>query len=72
MVAWPAWKVDMYEPGDERMGFEGGTGGGPVGVVELILEFTFTAHYLRWGWSLSLIDFSLDSFTRVSLSLIRL
>lgn len=37
MVAWPAWNVDMYEPGVERMGFEGGTGGGPVGVVELIL-----------------------------------
>jgi hypothetical protein len=27
----------MYAPGDERMGFDGGTGGGPVGVVELIV-----------------------------------
>lgn len=33
----PDWKVDMYEPGVERIGFVGGTGGGPVGVVELML-----------------------------------
>jgi hypothetical protein len=31
----------MYEPGVERMGFVGGTGGGPVGVVELILSFLY-------------------------------
>lgn len=29
----------MYEPGVERIGFVGGTGGGPVGVVELIFHF---------------------------------
>lgn len=28
----------MYEPGVERIGFVGGTGGGPVGVVELIIS----------------------------------
>lgn len=37
MVAWPELYDDMYEPGVERMGFDGGTGGGPVGVVELIV-----------------------------------
>lgn len=37
----PDWNVDMYEPGVERMGFVGGTGGGPVGVVELIANFSF-------------------------------
>lgn len=35
----PDWNVDMYDPGVERMGFVGGTGGGPVGVVELISLF---------------------------------
>jgi len=34
----PDWNVDMYEPGVERIGFVGGTGGGPVGVVELMVS----------------------------------
>lgn len=34
----PDWNVDMYEPGVDRMGFVGGTGGGPVGVVEVIAK----------------------------------
>lgn len=41
----PDWNVDMYEPGVERIGFVGGTGGGPVGVVELIALFFGSTSY---------------------------
>lgn len=42
----PDWNVDMYDPGVERIGFVGGIGGGPVGVVELIFMFDYRNLFL--------------------------
>lgn len=49
VAVWPDWNVDMYDPGVERIGFVGGIGGGPVGVVELIFwlfDFLFPSNLI--------------------------